>query len=322
MKKWILWTGVATLVVAIIIHFVTLTLIPYFAMSKTINQYTVNTLLRGQKVSAEENRQVVRPSPELVYTIVSYDVSQEPIRLKAKVPTDVYWSVSMFQENSDNFFVMNDRQVKSNPMELVLAKAGTNVSDAGNAQVVFSPTNRGILLIRHLLESDDKYKELQNIQKESALKIGSAPFSATVEMTEYTNQDYGFSIKYPKEWKENPVSGKQVFAAAAAAKIPVIIISVRDEASFADAVHGALTDTGNTEISMGPEKEVKLSDGTPARQAALQFKLKTGYKADALAQGVQKDGKWILGTITTVSLVAPYDEAQYSAILQSLQFKK
>jgi uncharacterized membrane protein len=91
------------------------------------------------------------------------------------VPTDTYWSVSCFQQNTDNFFVVNDRQVKSNPAEILLVRQGMQVPDAGNAQVVVSPTNRGVLLVRHLLLSDDKLPELVNIQKQSLIKVGSAP---------------------------------------------------------------------------------------------------------------------------------------------------
>jgi uncharacterized membrane protein len=326
MKKWLLWTALGTLVVAIAVHIITLTMVPIYIMKNTMSKYPTNQLMKGQKTDAQ-SRGVVRPSPDLVYSIVSYDVSKEPIRFTAKVPTDTYWSVSMFEENSDNYFVVNDRQVKSNPLEILLVKQGMKYTDAGNAQVVVSPTDRGILLARHLLQSDNKYQELRSIQKQSSLKIGSGPDApaggtSASNNAEYTNSTYGFSIKYPKDWKENPVSGKQVFAAAAAAKVPAIIISIRNEAAFADAVNAALTESGSTEINIAPEKAVKLADGTPASQSVLKFKLKAGYDADALALGVQKDGKWILATLTTVYLAAPYDEAQFSEILQSLQFKK
>jgi uncharacterized membrane protein len=326
MKKWLLFTALGTLAVAIIIHIITLLMVPVLIMDRTMAKYPVNQLMKGQKTDAQ-SRSVVRPSPDLVYSIVCYDVSKEPIRLTARVPTDTYWSVSMFEENTDNFFVMNDRQAKSNPAEIVLVKEGAKVTDAGNAQIVASPTNKGILLVRHLLQSDDKYPELLSIQKDSSLKVGSAPAATdggglASENAEYTNPAYGFSIKYPKAWKESPVTGKQVFSAAASAKVPSIIISVRDEAAFADTLKAALTESGSTEINMGPEKAVKLMDGTPASQTTVKFKLKAGYNADALAQGIQKDGKWVLATITTVTLAAPYDEAQFSAILQSMQFKK
>jgi uncharacterized membrane protein len=169
MKKWLLWTSLGTLVVAIAVHIITLTAIPRIIMNRTMAKYPANTLMRGSKTTAE-SRIVVRPSPDLVYSIVSYDVSKEPLRLTAKVPTGTYWSVSFFQQNTDNFFVVNDRQVKSNPVEILLVRQGRQVPDAGNAMVAASPTDRGILLIRHLLLSDDKYEELRDIQRQASLK--------------------------------------------------------------------------------------------------------------------------------------------------------
>jgi uncharacterized membrane protein len=174
MKKWLLLTALGTLAIAIIMHVVTLIAVPIVIMNSAMAKYPANQLMKGSKTNSE-SRNVVRPSPDLVYSIVSYDVSKEPIRLTAKVPTDTYWSVSCFQANTDNFFVINDRQVKSNPVEILLGKQGMQYPDAGTAQVVLSPTNRGVLLVRHLLTSDDKFQDLVNIQEQSSIKVGSTP---------------------------------------------------------------------------------------------------------------------------------------------------
>jgi uncharacterized membrane protein len=330
MRRWILFSLVGVLIVAVILHIVTLFIIPLNIMNNTMSKYPVNKLVKSPKTTAQ-SRNVVRPSPDLVYSICCYDVSKEPIRFTAKIPTDTYWSVSMYQENSDNFFVLNDRQAKSNPVEIVLVKQGNPVpSDAGNAQIVYSPTSRGILLVRHLLLSEDRYPDLQAIQKQSSVKIGSAPIAVTpvqtgglpFEPAEYKNSVYGFSIKYPKEWKEAPPSGNQLFVAAAPARVPTISISSRDETSFSDAINNALKNAGNTEINIGPRKSVQLKDGTEAVQSTLKFKVKSGYDAEALSMGVQKDGKWIITIVTTVTMAAPYDESLFSAIMDTFQLNK
>ncbi len=174
MKKWFLWTSLGTLTVAIIAHIITVIAIPIVIMNVAISKFPINQLVKAPRTTAQ-SRTVVKPSPDLVYSIVSYDVSKEPIRFTVRVPTDTYWSVSCFEENTDNFFVVNDRQVKSNPAEILLVRKGMKVPNTGNAQVVISPTNRGIMLVRHLLLSDDKFQELVNIQNESSLKVGNVP---------------------------------------------------------------------------------------------------------------------------------------------------
>jgi uncharacterized membrane protein len=186
MKKWLLWTSLGALVVAIAVHIITVIAVPRIIMNVVFARTPANQLLKGSKVTAQ-SRAVVKPSPDLVYSTVSYDVSKVPIRLTAKVPTDTYWSVSCFQDNTDNFFVVNDRQVKSNPVEIILVRQGMQVPEAGNAHIVVSPTNRGRLIVRHLLVSDDKYAELKMIQNESYLQIGNAPNSPTVPTKEREN---------------------------------------------------------------------------------------------------------------------------------------
>lgn len=178
MKRWLLWTLLGTLVVTIAVHIITIIAIPRIIMNVAMARIPTNQLMKGSKTTAH-SREVVRPSPDLVYSIVSYDVSKEPIRLTTTVPTDTYWSVSCFQDNTDNFFVVNDRQIESNPAEILLVRQGMQVSNAGKAKVVVSPTNRGILLIRHLLVSDDKYQELKMIQNESYLQTGMPSGSPT-----------------------------------------------------------------------------------------------------------------------------------------------
>ena len=172
MKKWILWTALATLAVAVIIHFVTLTAIPIIIMNAAMAKYPVNKLMMGTKTTAE-NRLVVRPCPDLVYSIVAYNVSKEPLLFKAQVPADTYWSVSLYAQDTDNYFVINDRQIKSNPYGLLLVRQGMKYENPTNAQVVMSPNNRGILLVRHLLVSGDKMDDLVNIQKQASIQMVS-----------------------------------------------------------------------------------------------------------------------------------------------------
>jgi len=153
-------------------HFITLAIIPRRLMKKIMSRLPVNTIRRERRPDSK-SRAVVQPSPDLVYTNVCYDVSKTPILFTAPVPSDCYWSVSIFQENSDNFFVVNDRQIKSNTFQLMLVKRGQKVNAPGNALVVISPTDTGILLVRHLVVSDDKLDEVKTIQRQATVSIGS-----------------------------------------------------------------------------------------------------------------------------------------------------
>jgi hypothetical protein len=140
------------------------------------------------------------------------------------------------------------------------------------------------------------------------------------EAAEYVNTDYGFSVKYPKEWQQQSSEEPTTLCLAAAAKrVPTLSISVQDSATFAEALTATLTLEGS-DIKIDTEQATTLADGTPATEAVVKWKAR-GLSADTFALGVQKDGKWIIVAVTTVPLLAKYNEALFSEIVHTLQFK-
>ena len=142
----------------------------------------------------------------------------------------------------------------------------------------------------------------------------------TFEAAEYVNTDYGFSVKYPKDWvQQTSTEPSTLLLAAAAKRVPAISISVQDSATFAEALTATLALAGS-DIKIVTERSTTLADGTPATEAVVKWKTQN-LGADTFALGVQKDGKWIIVAVTTVSLLAKYDEALFSEIAHTLQFK-
>jgi branched-chain amino acid transport system substrate-binding protein len=149
------------------------------------------------------------------------------------------------------------------------------------------------------------------------------PGGLSFEAAEYTNADLGFSVKYPKNWKENKDEEKAptVFYAADPARVPTMRVAAVEAATFADAVTVALEGGGASDIKVGAEKETTLADGsTKATGAKVSLKSK-GYNAEAYALGVKKGDKWVTIVVSTVALLVPYDEAQFSEIAKTLTFK-
>jgi uncharacterized membrane protein len=79
-----------------------------------------------------------------------------------------YWSLSFFASNTDNFFVINDREVKAKRLDILLVGPGTPDKSHGNAQVVTSPSNRGVALIRILITDENRIEELTKIQRQAS----------------------------------------------------------------------------------------------------------------------------------------------------------
>ena len=334
MRRWIGWTTLATFVVAIVTHVIAVTAIPYDIMDDTMNvqfgSLERNKVVHGQPKTAAD-RTVVMPSPDLLYSIILYDVSQNPLRITAKVP-ETYWSVSFYALNTDNYYIVNNKQAKSNPVELLLVGKNKPCPDPGNAQVVVAPSDRGIVLFRLFITEEKSLPDLVKIQKQASCREEGRPGEQPAvkppsegglssETAVYRDADYGFSVEYPKDWVQKETKGSQVLYAAAPDRVPVITASIRNEAAFADALSSALKEAGNVNIKLGPEGQATLSDGTPATQVKLTFKVSAGYPAEALSLGVQKNGKWVLVTVTTVTLLLPYDEAKFSEITHSLKFE-
>jgi uncharacterized membrane protein len=169
MRRWV-FRIVATLVLTGIFHILTVMVFPRALMiafdrkGKALGQVP-NVLYHSTRVTAA-SRTVVSPSPDLLYSACSYDVSKAPLRISASVP-DTYWSLSFFAPNTDNFFVINDRQVKGNRVDIILVGPGISFKNPGNAQVVTSPSSRGVALIRILITDESRIEGLIKIQQQA-----------------------------------------------------------------------------------------------------------------------------------------------------------
>ena len=64
-------------------------------------------------------------------------------------------SVSAFAANSDNFFVINDRQAP-NGVDFTLVREG-DAAPPGAVMIVESPSTRGIVLQRRIAPTEDRY---------------------------------------------------------------------------------------------------------------------------------------------------------------------
>ncbi|MEX1153314.1 DUF1254 domain-containing protein [Parvibaculum sp.] len=168
MKTWPLWIA-GTVVLAAVFHILTVFAVPYGIMNRAMAGIStqaggVNKAVYPAPVTAA-SRGIVRPSPDLLYTACVYDVGARPLRVTSPVP-DTYWSLSMFASNTDNFFVVNDRQAKAARIEIILTTDDTTKGDNG-APVVIAPSSRGIILFRSLITSDEAQPEIDAMRRQS-----------------------------------------------------------------------------------------------------------------------------------------------------------
>lgn len=142
-----------TLAIAILAHVATMWGLPRLVMWKTMN--TLQDLAGGRANTAlrpglpdHTTRTVVMPSPDLLYAICVYDLTQGPVLLSADRFPPGYWSLALYDARSDNFLTINDRQQQGRPLALTIAETTSPQGDTG---FVVSPSTRGIVLFRSLL---------------------------------------------------------------------------------------------------------------------------------------------------------------------------
>ncbi len=186
MKKWI--QSITTiLVLSAIIHVLVVMVIPSFVMAialrrieqtalKEVKQAdidqkafrVVNTIVHAPRRTAE-TREVVAPNPDLLFSVILYDVSERPLFIEAVVP-DTYWSISFYGSNTDNFYVKNEQQVHADSLKILLVGKHMSYSNPQNAEVVIATSKKGIVLFRALIKNDKQLKVLNRLRRKTVVK--------------------------------------------------------------------------------------------------------------------------------------------------------
>jgi uncharacterized membrane protein len=155
MRRAIPWV-LATIVLGVVLHVALVFALPHLIMMRAMERLgAANTIHHGARVDAS-SRAVVRPSPDLLYSACPYDLSHGALRVTAPVPASTYWSVSAFDSQTNNFFVLDDREAKGAADFILAAKP----MKAGALQVIVSPTEHGVLLFRTLIDNDAHFATL------------------------------------------------------------------------------------------------------------------------------------------------------------------
>jgi len=176
MKRWI-GLGVVTLVLAACLHVLIVWLLPHaitFAFVRGVTKQIGYNAVFAPPLPTHESRSVVAPSPDLLYAVCVFDVSAGPVRIAARRPQG-YWSLSLYDGNSDNFFRTNDSEIKDDAVELILTRgpvdAATRVKYP-SATYVQTPRATGVMLSRILVLDPANMQSERDAQ--SSVRCGPA----------------------------------------------------------------------------------------------------------------------------------------------------
>jgi uncharacterized membrane protein len=148
-----IWTA---LIIAVIAHLAFIQMTPRVMMNvgfERIGNAGVNAWHLADRVT-ERSRTIVRPSPDFAYSACAYDLGNGPLHLSV-TPWTAYWSLSLYADNSDNYYVIDDREAREGADIVLVRRGHEHPRDA--ATVVESPSQRGIALIRRLAPTPNDY---------------------------------------------------------------------------------------------------------------------------------------------------------------------
>ncbi len=162
--KWL----IISVLLAIAIHWFSLWRTPNFIAGVAISRMPVNAFLHRSLPIAGEDK-IVQTSPDILYSASAYQLDNQAIRLDLSLPKgDNYWSLSLFADNTDNFFVLNDRQArqqfKKNQFSLALIPQGTKMAVSAD-QIVEVPSRKGIILIRMIVKNPKDQREIAELSQ-------------------------------------------------------------------------------------------------------------------------------------------------------------
>ena len=151
------WIGLVA-AIAMLVHWVAVGMIPGRLMGIAMERIEQNAPVNAMghaPISTAERRVIVRPSPDLAYSTCLFDLSQGPVAVSVQPMDAPYWSLSVFDDETNVRFVRNDRETGDQPLEVVLAREGQDVT-AGR-EVVRVPSDRGLALLRILVSERDAF---------------------------------------------------------------------------------------------------------------------------------------------------------------------
>jgi uncharacterized membrane protein len=167
-RAWAGWIAL-TLLVAALVHVASLYALPYVVMDRTLSILGERNMMHHLARADANSRAVVRPSPDLLYSACPYDLSKGPLEVRATVPHDTYWSVSAFDDDTNNWYVLDDRQTEHGRLDLVVQAPDLDKAVAATAHrlVVTSPTRLGLILIRILINDDDRFAAIDRVRRQA-----------------------------------------------------------------------------------------------------------------------------------------------------------
>jgi uncharacterized membrane protein len=176
---WTLWVA-AAMMLAAVVHAGTLLALPRVLMARALARMGPSNVMHYSGRPNASSRTVTRPNPDMLYAACPFDLSKGPVKLTARVSHSTYWSVSAYDAATNNFFTRGEPQIAGASIEIVALRRGMKLPPLGGATeqaILISPTERGLFLVRLLIDDDTHLAAFQAIQHQATCETVGRPGS-------------------------------------------------------------------------------------------------------------------------------------------------
>ncbi|MEJ0048090.1 MAG: DUF1254 domain-containing protein [Rhodospirillales bacterium] len=144
-----------TLLVAALVHIAAVWAVPRIVMHLVLRATAAQASPHHAPLATAANRAIPLPSPDLLYSTCTLDLSAGPA-LVSVTPGPDYLSLAVFNAATDNVFVANDQTAPGHPIRLLITGPATTPATAPpDITLVHLGSTHGLLLLRALAATPD-----------------------------------------------------------------------------------------------------------------------------------------------------------------------
>lgn len=173
MRRWLGPVIVGT-ILALITYQVTIMATPRLLMAAAHRRVAgggENRLTFGPLATAA-SRAIVRPSPDLAYSVCPYNLKKAPLLIDVPAVPSVYWSLSVFDANTDVAFVRNNADTAGKALHVAVMRSAQPVPAGYSRVIVHGAT--GIALVRILVEDRSKFPTIDAARRAASCHLKDA----------------------------------------------------------------------------------------------------------------------------------------------------
>jgi uncharacterized membrane protein len=171
------WRGplILAIVLGLATYFFTLSRTPTTLMATAVSRLSKNGVnaFAHAPLATDKSRAIVRPSPDLAYSSCPFDLAKGPVAITVPAIPARYWSLSVFQANTDVAFVRNNVDSDGGPIAVTIAQAGQ--ATPPGVPVVRVAGAEGVALIRVLVDDRAAFAAIDAVRRTATCGPISSP---------------------------------------------------------------------------------------------------------------------------------------------------